>query len=104
MKVEMVQHGHHRDQVNLTVIGCGELPEAAPADGDPWVMGQAGVRGGGHARVGVDPGDAGEVAGQLPGQHTGPAADIHRGPAAGWQVPQPSWAPGLRWDSKLRKA
>jgi hypothetical protein len=38
MKVEMVQHGHHRDQVNLTVIGCGELPEAAPADGDPWVM------------------------------------------------------------------
>jgi hypothetical protein len=52
----MVRHGHHRDQVRLTVTGRrGELLEAAPADGHPRVLGQVRARGGGHARIGVDP-------------------------------------------------
>ena len=85
----MVQHGHHRDQVSLTVTGrCAELLEAAPADDHPRVIIQARARGGCHARVGVYPSDACEVPGQLPGEHTRPAADIHRGPAAGWQITQ----------------
>ena len=89
IEVEMVQHGHHRDQVSLTVAGrCGELLEAAPADGHPRVPGQPCARGGGHARVGVDPGDVREVRGQLPGEQTGPAADVYRGPAADGQVTQ----------------
>src|SRR6266567_2764084 len=85
----MVQHGHHRDQVSLTVTGrCAELLEAAPADGHPRVIIQARARGGCHARIGVYPGDACEVPGQLPGEHTRPAADIHGDPAAGWQITQ----------------
>ena len=89
IEVEMVQHGHHRDQVSLAVPGrFGELLEAAVADTDPRVLGQPRARGGGHARVGVDPGDASEVRSQLPGEHARPAADVHGGPAAGWQVTQ----------------
>ena len=88
-EVEMVQHGHHRDQVSLAVASrYGELPEAAVAYGHPRVMGQARARGACHARIGVDPGDAREVRGQLPGEHARPAADVYGGPAAGWQVPQ----------------
>jgi hypothetical protein len=87
VEAEMVQHGHHRDQVSLTVTGRrGELLEAAPADGHRRFMSQARARGGCHARVGVDPGDAREEPGQLPGEDTGPAADIHGGAAAAWQV------------------
>jgi hypothetical protein len=89
IEAEVVQHGHHGDQVGRAVTGCrGEVLEAAPADGHPAVAGQARARGGGHARVGVDPGDVREVRGQLPGEHARPAADIDGGPAAGWQVTQ----------------
>lgn len=46
------------------------------------------VRGGGHGRIGVDAGDAVEVRGQFPGEHTRPAADVHGAAAARWQVTQ----------------
>ena len=85
----MVQDGHHRDQVSLTVNrSLFELLEAALADGHPLVVDQAGARGGGHARISVDPCDAGELQGQLPGEHARPAADVNGGAAAGRQVAQ----------------
>ena len=45
----MVQRGHHRDQVSLTVTGrCGELLEAAPAGWSPAGPSQPRARLGGH--------------------------------------------------------
>ena len=84
-------HRGHRDHRDHSVTGAGrldELGQAAPHDAHPRNVGQMRARGGGHALIGIDPGDAREVRGESPGEHAGPAADIHRGPPAGGQITQ----------------
>lgn len=72
-----MQHRDHRDQVGLALAGGrGELLEPAPPDAHPRIARQARARRGGHALIGIDPGDARETGGQLPGEHAGPAADV----------------------------
>jgi hypothetical protein len=85
----VVQHGHLGDQVSPAIARRRtKVSEVASVDAHLRKVAQARARRRGHAFIAVDSGDVREVRGQLPGQHTCPAADVYRSATAGGQVAQ----------------
>jgi hypothetical protein len=89
IQVEMVQHGHHGDQVSPAIARHrAKVSEVASLDAHLRNVTQTRARRCRHAFIAVDPGDMREVHGQLPREHAFPAADVYRIATAGGEVAQ----------------